>query len=92
MNKSFDLFLVLLGLAIIVALSAFVLLGCTDEPGARRVLESMGFTDITITGWRWLSCGEEDGWRTGFRARLNGRQVSGVVCSGIFKGQTIRFD
>lgn len=69
-----------------------MLSGCTDEPNTRRVLENDGFKNIQITGWRPFTCDEKDSFATGFIAEKNGRTVTGCVCSGIFKGHTIRFD
>lgn len=85
MNK----FLMVFG---IVGAIAF-LTGCTDAEEAERALDNLGMTDIEITGWRFFGCDDRDGWRTGFRAtNSNGRAVEGAVCSGIFKGATVRFD
>lgn len=67
--------------------------GCTNEVESRRVLSNAGYTDIVFTGWKPLSCGEGDWYRTGFHATNSvGNQTSGVVCSGLlFKDSTIRF-
>ena len=48
--------------------------------------------DVTITGWNPLACGEDDTYATGFIAiDPQGKVVEGTVCSGVFKGATIRF-
>lgn len=66
--------------------------GLPDEDGAYRVLETNGYSAISITGWRFFGC-EGELFRTGFSAKSpNGQSVTGVVCKGIFKGHTIRFD
>jgi len=67
--------------------------GCTDEDNAQRVLSNAGYSDITFTGWKPLSCGEGDWFRTGFRAKNPvGNHTSGVICTGLFfKESTIRF-
>ncbi len=78
-------------IALIAALVA--LAGCTDEPKARRALESNGYTDIKITGYDPFGCDTHDTFATGFQARSpNGQFVEGVVCSDWMKGATIRFD
>lgn len=83
---------------LIIAASLLLLLSaCTDEDGARRALNAQGFHDIKTTGYRWWGCDSgkvsDDGWHTGFTAvGPTGVPVSGVVCGGIFKGNTIRFD
>ena len=78
---------------IVVLFFAISLQGCTDKEGAMRVLQQNGYKDITITGYRWGMGGEKDTYVTGFEATSpSGSRVSGAVCSGIFKGSTIRFD
>lgn len=78
-------------LALILAMAA--LAGCTDEPAALKALSASGFTDIKITGYSFFGCDKHDTFSTGFEARgPSGQFVSGVVCSGYFKGATIRFD
>lgn len=78
---------------IIIFVLSFSLRGCTDEEGAQRVLQQNGYTNITITGYRWGMGGENDTYVTGFEATSpSGARVSGAVCSGMFKGSTIRFD
>ena len=71
---------------------ALVLAGCTDAPTARKVLESQGYTDVQIGGYSFFGCSESDQFHTEFTAKgMNGKQVSGVVCSGWMKGATVRF-
>lgn len=70
-----------------------VLAGCTSEPEATRALTGAGYTNIKMTGYRFLLCDEKDSWSTGFEATgPNGNRVSGAVCSGVLKGATIRLD
>jgi len=68
----------------------------TDFDGAVRTVEQAGFKDAKATGYGWFKCGigeHADWWRTRFTAtNQNGQEVTGVVCSSIFKGSTIRFD
>lgn len=67
-------------------------LGCTDETETRNTLTKAGFTDVEITGYAFFSCGEDDTYRTAFRAKNPvGNTVEGAVCCGTFKGCTIRF-
>ena len=80
-----------------LAVGAFCLLfisACTDQKGAIKNLQDLGFTDIEITGYRAFSCSEDDFYRTGFKAisPQTGNIVTGTVCGGIFKGSTVRFD
>ena len=77
--------------ALLVA--ALLLSACTDEGAARKALAGAGFADVQITGYRWTGCAESDDFSTGFTAiGPHGDRVQGVVCSGWFKGATIRFD
>jgi len=74
-------------------LLAFALAGCTQTDRATMALTDAGFTNIEITGYAFLACAEHDTFSTGFRAKgPTGKTVSGAVCSGVFKSQTIRFD
>lgn len=64
-----------------------------DPAGAAKTLDSVGFTNIETTGYGWFKCGKGDAWRTDFKAQNpNGKEVTGTVCSGFFKGSTVRFD
>ena len=68
------------------------LIGCSRPDEARRVLKNDGFKNIEITGWRPFSCDNKDTFSTGFSAEKDGRKITGCVCSGFLKGNTIRFD
>ncbi len=76
----------------LIALVAITLLaGCSDRKTATRVLTNNGYTDIRIEGYRLFACSEDDTFSTGFTASSPaGMTVRGVVCSGLFKGATIR--
>lgn len=75
-------------LLVLVALA----FGCTDDSGSRSALVSAGYSNINLTGYRWMGCGNEDSYHTGFTAtNPAGVRVSGVVCCGLMKGCTIRF-
>lgn len=78
---------------IVLMVSVFLWVsGCSDAPEANRVLNSQGYTHVQLTGYKFFGCGRYDYWRTGFVAKSpNGTNVVGVVCSGVFKGATIRF-
>lgn len=77
---------------LLIGVLALTAIGCTDEHGARRVLEAEGYTQITMTGYDFLGCGKDDNFATGFAAtNVNQKRVTGVVCSGLLKGYTIRF-
>lgn len=72
--------------------TSILLASCTDADETNKILSSQGYTEIKVTGWAWLGCSEDDTYRTKFTAKsINGSEVSGVVCSGVFKGGTVRF-
>lgn len=74
-------------IALVALLSA-----CTDPDTARHALENYGFTDIQIGGYAFYGCSKGDNFATKFTAtNPQGKQVSGIVCSGLLKGATIRF-
>ena len=71
--------------------SIALMAGCTDASKATRTLQAAGYQQIEITGYSVFGCSEDDTFHTGFVATgANGSRVEGVVCSGIFKGATIR--
>lgn len=75
------------------AVAALLTAGCTNEKASIRVLESAGYTQIKMGGYGWFACGEDDIFATKFSAvGPNGHLVTGVVCAGWFKGNTIRID
>lgn len=70
---------------------------CTSHEQATLALTNAGYTNIQIIGYRNLHCGENSKiyvFHTGFKATTpSGKQVSGVVCSGIlFLRTEIRLD
>lgn len=75
-----------LSIVALLALSA-----CSSSDQATRALQGAGYKDIRITGYSFFGCDEKDSFHTGFEATgPNGQRVDGVVCSGWFKGATIR--
>lgn len=59
---------------------------------AVRVLEGDGYANVQLTGYKWFTCGKDDMFSNGFVATKNGKNISGCVCSGFFKGNTIRLN
>ena len=67
--------------------------GCVDKKEANKTLTNAGFSNIKTYNYSWFACSEDDFYHTKFTA-INpiGKEVSGVVCSGLlFKNSTIRF-
>lgn len=76
----------LLMIIIVVAFSSCQ----ADQSKTIKILENDGYTNIQLTGYDPFGCSENDDFSTGFVAYKGGRQVKGVVCSGLMKGATIR--
>ena len=89
-KSSFNLVALGLSLGLIAALTNPL---WVDPAGATNTADSHGFTNVETTGYRWFGCGKGDIWHTGFKAtNQNGKDVTGVVCKGFFKGSTLRLD
>ncbi|TAA12432.1 hypothetical protein EA658_10025 [Pseudoxanthomonas winnipegensis] len=76
-------------------LCAVLVAGCAmPADRATRALEAVGLTDIHLGGYPFPStCAESDDFARTFRARsATGKPVTGVVCGGLIKGATVRFD
>jgi hypothetical protein len=77
---------------LIIAL-VVVLCGCTSPDKSYQALEAAGYKNIQMTGYSFFGCDEKDTFHDGFTAvGANGNPVEGTVCSGWFKGYTIRLD
>jgi len=77
----------------LVIAAVALLSACTNTSNAERVLADNGYTDIQMTGYSLFGCDKNDTFSDGFKAKSpNGKMVEGVVCSGVFKGATIRFN
>ncbi|KLI64474.1 hypothetical protein [Aurantiacibacter marinus] len=66
---------------------------CTSPDRATQTLLAQGYTDIQTTGYAYFDCGSDDIIATAFQANgPSGQRVEGAVCSGFFKGNTVRLD
>jgi len=75
-----------------ILIIAIFFTGCTSKEEAERVLQNEGYTNIKITGYDFLACSTDDIFHTGFIAmNREGKVIEGTVCSGWFKGSTIRY-
>lgn len=79
--------------ALLMAIFAVIIVGCTSQTDAERALSAQGFTDVTYTGYDLFGCSKDDVFHTGFRAKnVQGIYVEGTACSGLFlKNTTLRF-
>jgi len=58
---------------------------------SEQTIADQGYSQIQYEGWAWFSCGEEDQFALKYSAiARSGRPVILAVCSGWFKGVTLR--
>lgn len=71
-----------------------LLASCGVNPHeARRILEEQGMTDVKIGGYSLFGCSKGDNFSSSFTATsVKGNRVRGVICGGVFKGYTVRFN
>jgi hypothetical protein len=81
---------------ILTLFAAALLSSCTNDKDftkGKAQLENMNYTDVKNTGYAPFCCSDEDDFASGFTAKdKNGNTVEGCICSGVFKGATVRFD
>lgn len=78
---------------ILLTVIALILSGCYSNGDALKALTESGYTEIKLHGYAMWACGTDDTFATEFEAKSpSGAVVTGAVCSGWFKGKTIRLD
>ncbi len=78
---------------LIASVLALTLAGCASPDHAQQVLVDAGYSNVRTGGYSWLGCGKGGIYATDFEAvGPTGMPVKGTVCSGFFKGATIRFN
>lgn len=83
----------LIRIAIVIATAASLSACRPPEQETVQAVEAFGFHDVRLTGYRIWGCGQDDTFHEGFTATSQtGRQVTGVVCSSLLKGATVRVD
>jgi len=78
-----------------IALTGAAAFPYRDAEGAKATVEkTTNLQQVTIKDERSIfGCGKEDMYRTKFSAvNEKGEKVDGIVCKGIFKGSTIRYE
>lgn len=77
---------------IIVGLISTVLLSsCTNESVATQTLLDSGYTNPTHLGYSAFACSSDDHFADKYQVTApSGNRIEVVVCSGLFKGATIR--
>ena len=72
-------------------LTTFLLTGCTNPAVASQTLLDAGYKDLDYQGYSVLGCGKGDTVADKFEVTApSGNRITVVVCSGVFKGATIR--
>ena len=77
---------------IVAVIALLSLAACTDNKGAVNALKAQGFDGIEIQGYSFFGCGEGDVYHTSFKACRDTSCTTGVVCGGVLKGNTIRYN
>lgn len=80
--------------SLLLIVAVLLCVGCTKDDDTKRILQDQGFTEVQTTGYRLFACGDDYTFRTGFTANapVTKKHVSGTVCSGFLKGNSIKFD
>lgn len=79
---------------LVIAALALSVSACGVNPQqATRALSAQGIKDVKIGGYSWFAgCGKDDEFASTFTGiGQDGNPVEGVVCSGWFKGVTVRY-
>jgi hypothetical protein len=79
---------------IIITVFTITIFSCTNESSAKKALLDSGYHPIDVGGYAWFDGSDDDVFKTRFKAYSpdSSRIVTGTVCSGWFKGSTIRLD
>ena len=81
------------GFCLFIIAAIAILAGSADLKTAVMVLEAAKYTDVKVNGSRPFACGERYRFHTLFKAiTVNGKSVSGVVCSGWGQPPVIEID
>lgn len=77
-----------------ISIAVIALNSCTNEKSARKALLDSGYHPIEVGGYGWFDGSKDDVFKTRFKAYSpdSSRIVTGTVCSGWFKGSTVRLD
>lgn len=64
----------------------------SDRSSLIPFLENQGYKDVSISGYSFFGCGNNDFYRNKFSAiNPSGNKIEGIVCEGLFfKAKTIR--
>ena len=71
-----------------------VLVSCSQSPETvERYMKAHGDCEkVEDHGWGFFGCGKEDFYKNKFTCYKKGKSYEGILCSGLFKGTTIRWD
>jgi hypothetical protein len=79
-------------LKIIGITGALLLTSCTSEKDVAKYAEMEGWDSYEVIGYSFFGCDEKDAFHTEFKAIKNKREFTGIICSGLFKGATLRLN
>lgn len=82
------------GLVILIIVGILVFLPTGDINKTREILEAQGIKELDIErsyAPRFRGCSEGDSYGFLFQGIQNNRQVTGIVCGGLWKGYTVRY-
>lgn len=82
---------------LVLLITSVLLASCGVNPNdAERVLKAQGMKDVKIGGYAIWGCASGkngDSFASSFSATAqDGSKVTGVICSGLLKGYTVRYD
>jgi hypothetical protein len=77
---------------LIIITALLVTTACTKESDVAKYAKIEKWDSYEILGYSFFGCGEKDLFRTEFRAVKNGQEFTGIMCSGLFKGATLRLN
>lgn len=76
-----------------IVVAVIGLSACTDVEGARKTIKDYGMSPVKVEGYSLFGCGQGDFYHTKFTAmNTQGREVSGIICKGLFKNSTMRLN
>lgn len=87
-------FLSIGGVILFIVAMTFLLPVCcgVSDHDAARAFEAAGLENAKVGGYAFLSCSEDDSYKSHFTAtNAKGAQVEGVICCGVMKSCTLRY-
>lgn len=70
----------------------FLTISCKRDEDVAKFARIEKWDSYQITGVCYFGCGQDDFFKTKFKAFKNGESFEGCVCSSAFKNSTLRID